>query len=46
MVSRVAFILDEMFEDSEFQVPYHRVREAGHEAVIVGPRSVALRTIM
>jgi protease I len=34
----VAFILDEMFEDSEFQVPYDRVREAGHEAVIVGLR--------
>jgi protease I len=32
----VAFILDELFEDSEFQVPYDRVRDAGHEAVIVG----------
>jgi deglycase len=35
-MARVAFILDEMFEDSEFQVPYDRVRDAGHEAVIVG----------
>jgi protease I len=35
-MARVAFIMDEMFEDSEFQVPYDRVREAGHEAVIVG----------
>jgi protease I len=35
-MAHVAFILDEMFEDSEFQVPYDRVREAGHEAVIVG----------
>jgi protease I len=25
-----------MFEDSEFRFPYDRVREAGHEAVIVG----------
>jgi protease I len=33
---KVAFILDEMFEDSEFKVPYERVREAGHEPVIVG----------
>jgi protease I len=35
-VSRVAFIVDEMFEDSEFRVPYDRVKEAGHEPVIVG----------
>jgi protease I len=35
-VARIAFIVDEMFEDSELQVPYERVREAGHEAVIVG----------
>ena len=35
-MARVAFILDELFEDSEFQVPYERVRGAGHEAVIVG----------
>jgi len=33
---KVAFIMDEMFEDSEFKVPYDRVTEAGHEAVIVG----------
>lgn len=35
-MAKVAFILDEMFEDSEFQFPYDRVREAGHDAVIVG----------
>ena len=35
-MARVAFILDELFEDSEFQVPYDRVRDAGHEHVIVG----------
>jgi protease I len=35
-MARVAFIVDEMFEDSEFRVPYDRVIEAGHEAVIVG----------
>ena len=33
---RVAFVVDEMFEDSEFRVPYDRVREAGYQAVIVG----------
>jgi len=25
-----------MFEDSEFQVPYERVKEAGHEPVVIG----------
>jgi protease I len=35
-MARVAFIMDEMFEDSEFRVPYDRVRESGHDAVIVG----------
>lgn len=35
-MARIAFIVDEMFEDSEFKVPYDRVKEAGHEAVIIG----------
>ena len=35
-MAKIAFIVDEMFEDSELQVPYERVREAGHEPVIVG----------
>ena len=35
-MAKVAFIIDEMYEDSEFKVPYDRVKEAGHEAVIVG----------
>ncbi len=35
-MAKVAFIVDEMFEDSEFRFPYDRVREAGHDAVIVG----------
>ena len=33
---KVAFIMDELFEDSEFRFPYDRVREAGHEPIIVG----------
>ena len=33
---KVAFIMDEMFEDSEFRVPFDRIRDAGHEPVIVG----------
>jgi protease I len=35
-MAKVAFIVDELYEDSEFRVPYNRVKEAGHEAVIVG----------
>lgn len=35
-MAKAAFIIDEMFEDSEFRVPYDGVRQAGHEAVIVG----------
>jgi deglycase len=35
-VARIAFIMDEMFEDSEFRLPYDRVKEAGHEPSIVG----------
>ncbi len=38
-MAKVAFIVDEMFEDSEFPVPYERVRSAGHEAVVVGLQS-------
>jgi protease I len=35
-MAKIAFILDEMFEDSEFQLPYERVKEAGHQPVVVG----------
>jgi protease I len=35
-LAKVAFIIDEMFEDSEFRIPYERVKEAGHEPVIIG----------
>ena len=35
-MARVGFIMDEMFEDSEFRFPYDRVREEGHEAVVIG----------
>jgi protease I len=35
-MAKVAFIVDELFEDSEFKVPYDRVKELGHEPVIVG----------
>jgi len=35
-MARVAFIVDEMYEDSELRVPYDRVKQAGHEAIVVG----------
>ena len=35
-MAKVAFILDQMYEDSEFRVPYDRVKEGGHEPVVIG----------
>ncbi len=35
-MARIAFIADDMFEDSELRVPWDRLREAGHETVLVG----------
>lgn len=35
-MARVAFIVDELFEDAEFRDPYERCKEAGHEPVVVG----------
>jgi protease I len=35
-MSKIAFLVDDMFEDSEFRVPYDRLRAAGHVVDIVG----------
>jgi protease I len=35
-MARVAFIVDEMFEDSEFRVPFERLKKSGHQLSIVG----------
>ncbi len=35
-MAKVAFVLADMFEDSEFRVPYDRIRDAGHEVTVVG----------
>ncbi|MBP1999013.1 protease I [Paenibacillus shirakamiensis] len=35
-MSKVAFLLANAFEDSEMQVPYDAVKEAGHQADIIG----------
>jgi protease I len=35
-MAKVAFVLADDFEDSEFKVPYDRINEAGHEVTVVG----------
>jgi len=35
-MARIAFVLADDFEDSEFKVPYDRVTGAGHEASVIG----------
>jgi len=35
-MAKVAFVLADDFEDSEFRVPYDRIREAGHQVTVVG----------
>ena len=35
-MARIAFIVDDMFEDSELRVPHDRLRVSGHEVIIVG----------
>ncbi|MEZ4432652.1 MAG: type 1 glutamine amidotransferase domain-containing protein [bacterium] len=38
-MARVAMIVGEGFEDSEFREPYDRLREAGHEVVVFGSKA-------
>jgi protease I len=38
-MARIAFIVGNDFEDSEFKVPFEKVKQAGHEAVIVGMKA-------
>jgi protease I len=35
-MARIAILLAEDFEDSEFTVPYERLRAAGHEITVIG----------
>ncbi len=35
-MAKVAFLLADKFEDSEFRVPYDRLGEAGHETTVIG----------
>jgi protease I len=38
-MAKIAMILGPEFEDSEFRVPYDKLRQAGHEIVIVGEQA-------
>lgn len=38
-MARIAFIVDQDFEDSEFRVPYDKLKGGGHEVVIVGQQA-------
>lgn len=38
-MARIAFIVANDFEDSEFRVPYEQVKRAGHEPIIIGLES-------
>ena len=38
-MAKVAFVLADEFEDSEFRVPYDRIRDAGHEVTVIGPEA-------
>lgn len=38
-MARVAMIVDQMFEDVEFRIPYDRLLEAGHEVDIIGTQA-------
>jgi protease I len=35
-MARIAFIVDDLYEDSELRVPYENLRQEGHEVVVVG----------
>ncbi|MDB4988486.1 MAG: intracellular protease, PfpI family [Myxococcaceae bacterium] len=38
-MAKIAFLLGPDFEDSEFRVPYDRLREAGHELLVLGAKA-------
>ena len=35
-MAKVAFVLADEFEDSEFQVPYDRIKDVGHQVTVIG----------
>jgi protease I len=38
-MAQVAVVLGEEFEDVEFQIPYERLREAGHQVEVLGSKA-------
>jgi protease I len=38
-MARIAFVLGEDFEDSEFRIPYDSLREAGHQIDVLGAKA-------
>ncbi len=38
-MARIAFMIDDEFEDSEFIYPYHRLKEAGHQVDIIARKA-------
>src|ERR1041384_758358 len=38
-MGRVAFVLADDFEDSEFKVPYDCIKQAGHQVTVVGKQA-------
>lgn len=38
-MAKVAFVLADDFEDSEFRVPYDRITDAGHQVTVIGPEA-------
>jgi len=38
-MARVAFVLADDFEDSEFKVPYDRIKQAGHQVTVIGKQA-------
>lgn len=38
-MAKVGIIIGDMYEDSEFKVPYDRLREAGHDVDVIGVES-------
>jgi protease I len=37
-MANVAFILADLYEDSEFTEPWQRARDAGHQTTLIGMR--------
>jgi protease I len=40
-MAKVAFLVGDLFEDSELEVPYEKVKGAGHEPVVIGTEAGA-----